>query len=95
MPDHGCHCRQSRIDILTRVERAEDNMSGTVRIAVIGAGPAGLAQAKQAIDTFNSERYAAKTIQPRKLELIVFESRDQVGGVWYVSSLRQLMGQGT
>lgn len=59
-------------------------MSDTVRIAIIGAGPAGLAQARQAIDTFKSERYA-RTNRLRKLDLVVFESRDEVGGVWYVS----------
>ncbi|KAJ9112081.1 hypothetical protein QFC22_006380 [Naganishia vaughanmartiniae] len=45
------------------------------RIAVIGAGAAGLAQAKQVLDAFRTHDGVA-------VELVVFESRTDVGGVW-------------
>ncbi|KAJ9110945.1 hypothetical protein QFC20_002711 [Naganishia adeliensis] len=45
------------------------------RIAIIGTGAAGLAQAKQVLDAFrNSEGLG--------VELVVFEARRDVGGVW-------------
>jgi cation diffusion facilitator CzcD-associated flavoprotein CzcO len=44
------------------------------RIAVIGAGAAGLAQAKQILDAF----------QGRTVELVIYEARNDVGGVWCV-----------
>lgn len=45
------------------------------RIAVIGAGAAGLAQAKQVLDAF-------RIPQGPGVELVVFEARRDVGGVW-------------
>lgn len=50
-------------------------VEGTRRIAVIGAGAAGLAQAKQVLDAF-------KTPQEQNVELVIYESRNDVGGVW-------------
>jgi cation diffusion facilitator CzcD-associated flavoprotein CzcO len=44
------------------------------RIAIIGAGAAGLAQAKQVLDAFRTS--------DNGVELVVFESRNDVGGVW-------------
>ncbi|GHJ89020.1 hypothetical protein NliqN6_5422 [Naganishia liquefaciens] len=46
------------------------------RIAVIGAGAAGLAQAKQILDAFTSP---AGLLQ---VELVIYEARNDVGGVW-------------
>ncbi|ORY29327.1 hypothetical protein BCR39DRAFT_532347 [Naematelia encephala] len=48
------------------------------KIAVIGIGSAGLAQLKQAKDAFNRPQVASRT----RLELVGFESRDDVGGLW-------------
>ncbi|KAJ9105026.1 hypothetical protein QFC19_003657 [Naganishia cerealis] len=47
----------------------------TKRVAVIGAGAAGLVQAKQVLDAFRSSA-------GQGVELVVFESRKDVGGVW-------------
>jgi cation diffusion facilitator CzcD-associated flavoprotein CzcO len=44
------------------------------RIAIIGAGAAGLAQAKQILDAFPEQT----------VELVIYEARNDVGGVWYV-----------
>jgi cation diffusion facilitator CzcD-associated flavoprotein CzcO len=46
------------------------------RIAVIGAGAAGITQAKQIVDAWTTG--GAET----GLHLDVFEARDKVGGVW-------------
>jgi cation diffusion facilitator CzcD-associated flavoprotein CzcO len=50
----------------------------TVRIAVIGVGSAGLATLKQAVDAFNRPEVAKRV----KLDLVGFETRDEVGGLW-------------
>jgi cation diffusion facilitator CzcD-associated flavoprotein CzcO len=47
-----------------------------VRIAVIGAGSAGLAQIKQILDAFSRPGVE------KQLELVAFETRDDVGGLW-------------
>lgn len=47
-----------------------------IRVAVIGAGASGLVQTQQLLETWSRE--AVKT----KLELVVFEAREDVGGVW-------------
>lgn len=76
--------RLSTLDINFHLSTAS-RMSDTIRIAVIGAGSAGIAQAKQAIDAFHSKQYLSKPASDRKqLELVVFEERDEVGGVWSV-----------
>lgn len=45
------------------------------RIAIVGAGAAGLAQTKQVLDAF-------RTSEGLGVELVVFEARRDVGGVW-------------
>jgi hypothetical protein len=52
----------------------------TVRIAVIGVGSAGLAALKQAVDAFNRP----EVIKRVKLDLVGFETRNEVGGLWSV-----------
>lgn len=47
-----------------------------VRIAVIGAGSAGLAQIKQCLDAFRRPEVK------HRLELVAFEPRSDVGGLW-------------
>lgn len=49
-----------------------------IRVAVIGAGASGLAQTQQLLEAWN--RKEVKT----KLEVIVYEAREDVGGVWQV-----------
>jgi cation diffusion facilitator CzcD-associated flavoprotein CzcO len=46
------------------------------RIAVIGGGAAGVAQAKEILDAFRPG------VCDHKVELVVYESRDEIGGVW-------------
>jgi cation diffusion facilitator CzcD-associated flavoprotein CzcO len=46
------------------------------RVAIIGAGASGIAQLKQLLDAF------ARPEVTMKLEVVLYESRDQVGGVW-------------
>lgn len=48
-----------------------------VRVAVIGAGAAGIAQAKELVNAF-----AHPDATNQQLELVVFEARHAVGGVW-------------
>jgi cation diffusion facilitator CzcD-associated flavoprotein CzcO len=48
------------------------------RVAIIGAGPTGLAQLKNILDTRSLGNRAYE------LEAVVFESKPDVGGVWYV-----------
>ena len=55
----------------------------TVRIAVIGVGSAGLAALKQAVDAFDRPEVVKRV----KLDLVGFETRSEVGGLWSVSSL--------
>ena len=55
----------------------------TVRIGVIGVGSAGLAALKQAVDAFNRPEVVKRV----KLDLVGFETRSEVGGLWSVSSL--------
>lgn len=50
----------------------------TVRVAVIGAGSAGLAQIKQLLDAFHRPDVSDRL----SLELVAFEKRDDVGGLW-------------
>lgn len=47
-----------------------------IRVAVIGAGASGLVQTQQLLEAWSRE--AVKT----KLEVVVFEAREDVGGVW-------------
>jgi protoporphyrinogen oxidase len=53
--------------------------SPATRLAIIGAGSAGLTQLKNALEVF--ARPEVKT----ELEVVVFESKTEVGGVWYVT----------
>lgn len=55
-----------------------DPTASRKRIAIIGAGAAGLAQAKQVLDAF---RTSSSGLQDG-VDLVVFESRNDVGGVW-------------
>lgn len=48
-------------------------------ICIIGAGPAGLAALQTVLD---SEQYKSGKWLP-----VVFESRDDIGGIWYVLNL--------
>ena len=50
----------------------------TVRIAVIGVGSAGLAALKQAVDAFSRPEVVKRV----KLDLVGFETRSEVGGLW-------------
>lgn len=50
----------------------------STRVAVIGVGSAGLAALKQAVDAFSRPEVASRT----RLELVGFETRDDVGGLW-------------
>jgi cation diffusion facilitator CzcD-associated flavoprotein CzcO len=52
------------------------------KIAIIGAGPTGLAQLKNLLEVSKSPK--AKY----ELQVKVFESKPDVGGVWYVSQLK-------
>ena len=54
-----------------------------VRIAVIGVGSAGVAALKQAVDAFNRPEMVKRV----KLDLVGYETRSEVGGLWSVSSL--------
>lgn len=55
-----------------------DPTASRKRIAIIGAGAAGLAQAKQVLDAFSTSSAGL----PDGVDLVVFESRNDVGGVW-------------
>ncbi|ORY27654.1 hypothetical protein BCR39DRAFT_537734 [Naematelia encephala] len=46
------------------------------RVAIIGGGASGLVQLKQLLDTF------ARRDVTRKLEVILYESRSEIGGTW-------------
>jgi cation diffusion facilitator CzcD-associated flavoprotein CzcO len=48
----------------------------TKRVAIIGSGPTGLAQLKNILDTRKLEHRAYE------LEVVVYESKPDVGGVW-------------
>lgn len=48
------------------------------RIAVIGAGAAGIAQAKEILQAFQHGK------SEFQVDLVVYESRSKIGGVWYV-----------
>ena len=48
------------------------------RIAIIGAGATGMVQLKNLLDVFSRPEVEYE------LEVVVFESKSQVGGVWYV-----------
>lgn len=50
----------------------------TIRVAVIGVGSAGLAALKQAADAFSRPEAASRS----RLELVGFETRADVGGLW-------------
>ena len=50
--------------------------SAVTRVAVIGAGSSGLAQLKQLLDAFS------RPLVRSQLEVVVFESRPEIGGVW-------------
>jgi cation diffusion facilitator CzcD-associated flavoprotein CzcO len=53
------------------------------KVAIIGAGPTGLAQLKNLLEVSKSPK--AKY----ELQVKVFESKPDVGGVWYVSQLKE------
>jgi cation diffusion facilitator CzcD-associated flavoprotein CzcO len=46
------------------------------RIAVVGGGAAGVAQAKEILAAFRPG------VSDYKVELVVYESRNDIGGVW-------------
>lgn len=48
------------------------------RIAVIGAGASGLATLAQLKEVYSRPKVAAET----RVEIVGFESRDGVGGIW-------------
>jgi cation diffusion facilitator CzcD-associated flavoprotein CzcO len=50
------------------------------RVAIIGAGASGLTQLKQLLDAFARPEVRKRT----RLEVVVFETKRDVGGVWYV-----------
>lgn len=52
------------------------------KVGIIGAGPSGLVQLKNLLET--SKLPGAKY----ELQIRVFESKPDVGGVWYVPSVR-------
>lgn len=53
-------------------------VQATPKIAIIGAGAAGLALAKQVIDAFRTSARA-------EMKLVIFEAKDDVGGIWSVT----------
>jgi cation diffusion facilitator CzcD-associated flavoprotein CzcO len=53
------------------------------KVAIIGAGPTGLAQLKNLLEVSKSPK--AKY----ELQVRIFESKPDVGGVWYVSQLKE------
>ena len=59
------------------IDQDEDRRE-VVRVAVIGIGSAGLGQLKQLKDAF--ERDDVK--REKRLEVIGFETREDVGGIW-------------
>lgn len=63
--------------IATPTDASETDVPVT-RVAVIGIGSAGLAQLKQTRDAFERDEVRGRT----KLELVGFESRSDVGGIW-------------
>lgn len=64
---------------MTTVQRIEDMTTGNItRVAVIGIGSAGLGQLKQTRDAFAR----AEVREQKALELVGFETRDEVGGLW-------------
>jgi cation diffusion facilitator CzcD-associated flavoprotein CzcO len=70
--------------------RAMSDGRPVTRIAVIGVGSAGLAALKQAVDAFSRAEVASRT----RLELVGFETRNEVGGLWYVC-VRPIRGSET
>jgi cation diffusion facilitator CzcD-associated flavoprotein CzcO len=59
------------------IDQDEDKRQ-VVRVAVIGIGSAGLGQLKQLKDA-----YARDDVKDQKrLEMVGFETRDDVGGIW-------------
>ena len=67
------------LDPSSHLYSAYKTMSSTfepqVHIAIIGAGSAGLAALKQILDAF-------ARAQTLKLHIVVYESNEEVGGVW-------------
>jgi cation diffusion facilitator CzcD-associated flavoprotein CzcO len=60
------------------------NMTKPIKkVAIIGAGPTGLAQLKNLLEVSKSPK--AKY----ELQVKIFESKPDVGGVWYVSRLKE------
>lgn len=55
----------------------------TKRIAIVGAGATGMVQLKNLLDVFGRPEVEYD------LEVVVFESKSEVGGVWYVLSLER------
>ncbi|WVR04176.1 hypothetical protein IAU60_001176 [Kwoniella sp. DSM 27419] len=54
------------------------SIAGITKVAVIGAGAAGLAQIQQLYEAWARDGVEARS----KLELVVYESKEEVGGVW-------------
>ena len=50
----------------------------TKKIAIIGAGATGMVQLKNLVEVFSRPEVEYG------LEVVVFESKSEVGGVWYV-----------
>jgi ribulose 1,5-bisphosphate synthetase/thiazole synthase len=51
------------------------DVSPTKSIAIVGAGSAGLAALKALLD-----------IDPRTWEIVLYEERENIGGIWYILS---------
>lgn len=55
-----------------------------IRVAIIGAGSSGLATLKQVVDAFARQEVRRRT----SLDVVVYESKSDVGGVWWVHVCR-------
>lgn len=66
----SCCCRINPRNMTTETGKP------VIRVAVIGAGASGLTQTQQLLEAWS--RKAVKT----KLEVVAFEARGDVGGVW-------------
>ncbi|KAL1407807.1 monooxygenase [Vanrija albida] len=65
---------------------ADADTRALTRIAVIGAGASGLAQIAQLKEIYGRDAVAAET----RVEIVGFEARDGVGGIWWVVSWDEL-----
>ncbi|WWC68858.1 uncharacterized protein I206_102794 [Kwoniella pini CBS 10737] len=57
----------------------QSNGQSTTKIGIIGAGASGLAQLQQLLEIWEGK---SEVSERSKLEIVVFESKDDVGGVW-------------